>query len=554
MATPPSFHMNISTWLRARLPFLSLLMASIFSLATSSSAQTAPTWASVQRVGATGTLSSSNGYSIALATDGSQYITGRFEGIIVLGSLTLSAGPGTWHHFLAKYSTTGAILWARQLDGNYYITSKVAVDAAGNAYLAGYFTSVVTIGATTLTSSSTDSYLVKYDAQGVQQWVRQGGGAGSRIGGLATDASGNVAITGDYTAPVAFGGQPLSGGGIFYYKFSPSGTIIQASRVSTGGNSYALTLDGAGNAYLAGQFSGTATFGATPLVSAGSFDVFLCKLDVAGNMVWARRDGGVNADAAYAVAVDGTGNPFVGGNCNYTTSNGVPNGGIYLARFTSQGNLMWARQTVPYLLNSANGVAYDGHGGYLVTGDFVGTTMFGNISLTASHQRLFVARYDGQGNAVWAGMAVAVRYQTDGNSIGNGIAVDSNGDAYITGTVLGTATFGTVPVPANPTDTWDAFVAKLIHGGTITATRPATHVLALNIYPNPTTSHTILALPAGGGRLVIFDALGRTVREQLLPPIAGACEVNLAGLAPGFYQLRATLGNGQVGAAQLVVR
>jgi hypothetical protein len=478
--------------------------------------------------------------------------------MITLGGLTLTAGTGTAHLFLAKYSATGVALWARQLDGGgsgYVLTGKVAVDAAGNAYLAGYFSSVVRISTTTLTSTSSDSYLVKYDAQGVQQWVRQGGGAGSMIGGIATDASGNVAITGDYTSPVAFGGQPLGGGGIFYYKFSPTGTIIQATRVSTGSNAYGLTFDRAGNAYLTGQFRGTATFGATTLVSAGSFDVFLCKLDLAGSVVWAQRDGGANDDTAYGVTVDDDGNPFICGRYNFTMVNGNnPRGSIYLARFTNQGSQMWARQTVPYLFNHAAGVAYDGRGGYLVTGGFVGTTVFGTISLTASHQQLFVARYDGQGNALWADMAVAVLYRSDWNSNGSAIAVDSNGDAYLTGSVYGTATFGTVSVPVNPADTWDAFVAKLMRGGVITATRPAAHALSLNIYPNPTTGHTILALPAGGGRLGVFDALGRTVREQKLPALAGPCEVSLVGLTPGFYQLRATLGNGQIGTARLVVR
>ena len=92
------------------------------------------------------------------------------------------------------------MLSANKIDSGSFADGQVAVDAAGNAYLTGDFDSTITLGTTTLTTTTSgDTYLVKYNAQGAQQWARQGGAPGIYSGGIATDAAGNVLITGDIT-------------------------------------------------------------------------------------------------------------------------------------------------------------------------------------------------------------------------------------------------------------------------------------------------------------------------------------------------------------------
>ena len=166
-------------------------------LGGSALAQNAPTWASVQRSTAANINSGSNGRSIAVSADGSQYVTGVFQGTITLGAISLTAGPGGGHLFLAKYSASGTVLWANKIDSGSFADGQVAVDAAGNAYLTGDFDSTITLGTTTLTTTTSgDTYLVKYNAQGAQQWARQGGAPGIYSGGIATDAAGNVLVAG----------------------------------------------------------------------------------------------------------------------------------------------------------------------------------------------------------------------------------------------------------------------------------------------------------------------------------------------------------------------
>ena len=549
--------MNMFTFFSARLLQLGLLSALCLS-AGAASAQTAPIWASVQRSGAVGPSNANcNGGRIAVAADGSRYTTGSFYGTITLGSFTLTAGTGgTTHSYLVKYNAAGAVVWVKQRDSAggqgtvNYRDAELAVDAAGNVYLSGNFNLSATFDATTLTTATRDAYLVKYDAQGTLQWARQGGSPDVEAGGLATDASGNVCVSGYFQSTVSFGGPAIAGGGVFYCKLSPAGTVLSGVRVgsralATPFKRQLLALDGAGNAYLAGTFTGTSTLGNTALVSVGDADIFLCKLSAAGTVLWAVRDGGPLADITTSIAVDANGNPLVGG--SYDDDNVTSK--IYVARFTTQGVPVWSRQiasTVPSI-HYVNSAAYDGRGGYFVTGDFDGTVVFGSISLSTPSRNMFVVRYNSQGTAVWADRTVA----TNGNfSTGVGIGFDAAGNGYLSGTFSGTAALGTFTT----TGLADAFVAKFTPGSVLTSARPAAQVLALSAYPNPAAAYTTLDLPTGGGNLVLVDALGRVVREQILPVTAGTHSVALAGVSAGVYELRVTYANGRKARTQLAVQ
>ena len=527
-------------------------------LATGARAQTAPGWVSVQRSTSSGPASTSLPYDLAVAADGSQYVTGTFEGTLTFGAVSVSAGAGLGHVFLVKYSAAGIALWARQLDGfQRKLSPRLAVDAAGSVYLASSFSDLLTIGTVSLNGASpSDCFLVKYNAQGAQQWVRQGGGASDDVS-VATDAVGNVALVGDSPqGGLSFGGTPLAGTGIFYVQFSPAGTLLQAQRISNGGFTTNVRTDGIGNTYISGGFGLTPTFGTVTLTNSGGMDLFVCKLDATGNVQWVWRDGGPDDDVAGSVAEDGKGNLVVCGVADRsTTTTGARVSKIYVARLSAQGTMVWSRKTASVAagLAAASAVAYDGRGGYLVTGRFENTVFLGTTTLTAIGTQLFVARYDSQGTVVWAGQAVGAT-AADVSSSYN-IAADASGNGYLAGFIGGNVAFGTIsPVSSTTSGGLDTFLAKLTPGSTLTASRPAVVAGLLTSYPNPASGQVTVTAPAGGGQLVILDMLGRKMRAQALPSLAGEYIVSVAGLPAGLYQLRVTWSNSQIASTQLVVQ
>src|SRR5437867_4686294 len=236
----------------------------------------------------------------------------------------------------------------------------------------------------------------------------------------------------------------------------PSGANAQAPpfrwAAQAGGSfddfSRGIAVDAAGNSYVTGAFHDVATFGDTILVSSGGYDIFVAKYDNAGNVLWANAAGGSGFDDyGLSIAVDPAGNCYVtgafSGQASFGTNALINVGGsdIFLAKYDSDGNLLWVQQAGGVSLNSGRAVAVDAQGNSYITGVFQGTGPFGNTNLTAhslADYDFFVAKYDTTGNLVWV--------QQGGGSlddVGYGIALDAAGNSTVTGYFKSpTATFG----------------------------------------------------------------------------------------------------------------
>lgn len=557
--------MRTSNLFQALLPRLGL--AAVLGLVGfSGQAQVAaPTWASVQRVTSSPDPENlSVGWKVVVAPDGSQFFYGQFTGSVTIGGTTLTAGPEDNQFFLAKLNPAGTLAWVRQgeeVSGD--SESALAVDAAGNVYLAGFFGRRFSFGSVVFTSATgvTDSFLLKLDPQGETVWSKTGGvtNGNAYVGGVATDAAGNVYISGDFMGQLDFGGGAATqltsnDSNIFLYKFSSSGAPVWARQAGglSGDSNYDLAADAAGNTYLTGSIRGSATFGSVALnATTTDEDLYVAKFDAQGTALWAQRAGTTNDDQGQTIAADAAGTVAVGGYVNdiqvgpfeYEST-------AYLARFGAQGTLLWSRQIEPSVRGEygIGGVAYDGRGGIYIVSSYIGELTLAGTTLTASEESPFVARYDGTGNAVWVGTTTHAAPSDE--SIFLDITTDAAGNAYLTGVVRGAVSFGSI---ATSGPNFSAVLAKLNTGGIITSTYPKVADLPLAAYPNPASERATVVLPHGGG-LVIVDALGRTVRTQALPTTAGTFEVPLAGLTSGMYQLRAILGNGRTAATRLTVR
>jgi hypothetical protein len=151
----------------------------------------------------------------------------------------------------------------------------VAIDAQNNSYITGFFTGTQNFGPTTLTGQgNNNAFVAKYAADGSQVWVESVGSPGANAGvvadWIAADPSGNTYVAGSFHGTVPFGPFTLTSVSnghqdAFVAKLDPSGNVTWVSQFGIsgtgGGTAYGVTVDGSGNVYATGYFSGTASFG-----------------------------------------------------------------------------------------------------------------------------------------------------------------------------------------------------------------------------------------------------------------------------------------------------
>lgn len=210
--------------------------------------------------------------------------------------------------------------------------NAIAVDSAGNAYIAGWTESTdfpVLSPRQSVSGGGVDTFVAKISASGALVYATYLGGRGDdRAFGIAVDGSGAAVIAGwTYSTdfPVYLGLQPTFGGGrdAFVAKLSPSGNSFVFSTY-LGGNGFewgrAIALDPAGNIYATGETDSLNFPLVNPVQSAarGRQDVFITKLSAAGALLYSTYVGGYGDDSGTGIAVDSAGNAYVTGSSDST--------------------------------------------------------------------------------------------------------------------------------------------------------------------------------------------------------------------------------------------
>jgi fibronectin type 3 domain-containing protein len=413
-----------------------------------------------------------NAYAMSLAVDplGNSVVVGSFQRTVSFGGASLtSAGAGDV--FVVKYSATGQHLWSQRFGGTADdVAQGVAVDAAGNVFVTGYFTGSASFGGATLTAvGQTDIFLAKYSSAGVHQWSAGYGGFNPDRGySVAVDAGGSVVIAGYLVGTVDFGGGPLTSAGLadaFLAKFSSAGAHQWSRRFGGASSDIAETVavDATGNIAAAGYFQGSADFGGGALTSAGGNDAFTARYDANGNHLWSRAWGGASDDRATGVAVDGAGSVLTTGTFTGSVSFGgplLPNTGgadIFVVKTLASGAHSWSKGfgTGASVPESSNAVAVDGSGNVLLTGSIVGGVDFGGGPLNGNGSYdAFVTKLRSDSTHVWS-----KRYGALYDDRGWGIAADPTGNVYVTGDYYLSIDFGGGAL-VNEAGT-DSFLAKL---------------------------------------------------------------------------------------------
>ncbi|MBI4705981.1 MAG: SBBP repeat-containing protein [Deltaproteobacteria bacterium] len=220
--------------------------------------------------------------SVAADVSGNVFVTGSISSSTLnFGGQDLTSAGGS-DAFVAKFDKGGSHLWSKRFgDGASQMARGVAVDASGNALMTGFFAGSLDFGGGPLASSGGDVFVAKLDKDGKHLWSKRFGAIA--LGrSIAVDAAGDAVLTGYFDGTVDFGGGALVSAGpydIFVAKLGPDGKHLWSRRFGDASDQvgWSIAADASGNALVTGWFDGTVDFGGGPLASAGGADIFLAK-------------------------------------------------------------------------------------------------------------------------------------------------------------------------------------------------------------------------------------------------------------------------------------
>lgn len=409
-----------------------------------------------------GGTSSDVAYDTATDPSGNVFVTGYFyyDPVDLGGGLLPNNGYSDI--VLAKFDPDGLHLWSKSFGGARNDEGwGGATDSAGNVVITGrYYDNADSgpdfgggvLGAT----SDFEVFVAKFDSGGAYVWSKRFGGSSTDTArAIATDANGDVVITGDYSGSGPnFGGGSLgnaAGIDIFLAKLDGS-TGVQVWSKSFGGSStdqgFGVATDPAGDVVMTGvSYQYPINFGGVPLASVGGYDVVVAKFDGStGAHVWSKRFGGTSHDYARAVDTDAAGDVVITG---YYSGNGpdfgdgalgnTSNADIFVAKLDgASGTHLWSQRQGGTGNDQAQGLAIDPDGNTVVTGYFYGTGNFGSgpLQSTNGSYDVFVAKFDP------AGAPISSRgFGGTSTDQGHAVTTDADGNVIIAGQFYNSVTF-----------------------------------------------------------------------------------------------------------------
>lgn len=326
---------------------------------------------------------------------------------ILLGTMDMDPGPGVYNissptqqfGFVTKLDSLRNHLWSRQINFNSIVAVKT--DPSGNVYMLGTFNLSRDMDPTsgffplTANGGNENMCIVKLDLNGNFVWARAIIGAGNdQPKDMAIDIAGNVFITGGFT-------------GVQDFDVGP----------------------------------GTYTLSSSP-----SFDIFICKINMNGNFVWAKQVGNTGIDRGYALTLDNSANIFYSGSFSGTvdldpgpttvTYSAISNGNVFFSKLDSSGNFIWARHIVSSSNSGVASIALDNSNNIILAGVAYGINDFdvgpGTYSVNA-WDKTYIAKYDLNTNFVFA------KLLGGSHSHAACLVTDAGSNIYVVGEFAGVA-------------------------------------------------------------------------------------------------------------------
>jgi hypothetical protein len=338
--------------------------------------------------------------------------------------------------FHSLFSQEAGFDWAGSFGSSTFEeVNSICSDNLGNSYVTGPFIATIDFDFgidvyELVPIGGADMFIAKYSNSGEFEWCKHIGNPLDVSGyDIYCDEAGNLFITGYFSGTVDFDAGAevfeLNGGlngDCFILKLDTDGNFVWAKSFGDGllDIGVEITTDDAGNIYTTGTFQGTVDFdpsvGVFDITSNGEEDVFIQKLNSAGELIWAKSIGGAAEERVETIAVDGTENIYLGGkfegSCDFNpdlgvysyTSNGLFDG--YVLKLNTDGSFDWAIQNGGSSQETVFSVKIDTEDHIYVAGSFMNTVDFqpgiGVSEKTSNGSRdVFVQKLNNEGDLIW---------------------------------------------------------------------------------------------------------------------------------------------------------
>jgi len=363
------------------------------------------------------------------------------------------------------------------------IQGAIAIDGSGSAYVTGQTlsTDFPTLNPYQTNQGGGDIFVAKLAPSGssLVYATYLGGSSQDQAYGIAVDASGSAYVTGSTFStdfPTMNPYQTYQGGDdAFVTKLSPTGSSLAYSTYLGGEGTdvgFGIAIDGTRAAYVAGWTMSTGFPTSNQYEGGlGNTDAFVTKVSSSGSgLVYSTRLGGGGVDAAYGVAIDGTGSAYVAGQTSSTdfptvnpfqTDQGLED--VFVAKLSPSGSsLTYSTYLGGGGGDDCRGIAVDGAGSAYVTG----TTSSADFPTQTPYQTdqggadVFAAKLSPSGSS----LVYSTYLGGSGSESAHGIAIDASGSAYLTGSTSSTD-FPTLNPYQTDQGATDAFLTKLSPSG-----------------------------------------------------------------------------------------
>ncbi len=395
--------------------------------------------------------------------------------------------------------------WSYNTGSDYDAKGRaITTDTQGNIYVTGTFGGTTDFnngaGVNNLTfHGGYDVFIAKYDSIGNYIWAVNVGNTGFNDGnGITTDNSGNVYVTGYFSATTDFDPgagvlniTPVGLQDIFILKLNSSGNLVWVKTVGSSGDDRgnSIAVDPSGNVYTTGFFgTGLAAVDFDPgpgvyNMTSVNKNAFILKLDANGDFVWSANitdPSSGNYDEGHSIKTDASGNVyatgFYVGTCDFDFGPGVYNltsigsqNNAYILKLNGAGVFQWAKRIGNTYDVKGNSICLDYNNNVLVSGICVGSADFdpdagvANLNISGVNSSNYILKLDNNGNYIWA------KNVFQGASvITNGIDTDVNGNIYSTGYFDYTGTFdlnGGSPINIATNGLLDIYHVKINESG-----------------------------------------------------------------------------------------